>query len=104
MTDYTAAVAPDASGTLLRLRVTPRARATRLEGLHGDAARVRVAAPPVNGKANAALLSWLAHALGVRPADLQLVRGERGRDKAVRVDGLQPATVAARLADADRTS
>jgi uncharacterized protein len=97
---YAAAVTETPTGVLIRLRVTPRAKATALDGLHADALRLRIAAPPVEGKANAAVLGYLAPVLGVRRQDLSLVRGARGRDKTVQVTGLDVAEVLARLAAA----
>ncbi len=87
-------------GCLLRLRVIPRAKATRIDGLQADALKVRVAAPPTGGKANAAVLDLIAGALGVRPRDLTLVSGARGRDKTLRIVGLGPAQVGRRLSAA----
>ena len=98
MPDYSPAVEPAAGGSYLRVRVVPRARETRLDGLRGEAARLRVAAPPAGGRANALVLGFLGDVLGLRARDLEIVRGLRSRDKTVRVEGLGPATVAARLA------
>jgi uncharacterized protein (TIGR00251 family) len=84
-------------GTLLRLRVIPRARQTAVAGLRGDALLVRLAAPPVDGAANAALLEFLHITLQVPRRQLTLVSGERGRDKTVRVEGLRPSEVESRL-------
>ena len=59
---------------LLRLSIhaTPGARRTEAAGAHGQALRVRLAAPPVDGKANAALIAWAAAALGVPRAQVAL--------------------------------
>lgn len=100
MDEYGVCCAPTADGTRLRVRVTPRAATTRVAGLHGDALKVRLAAPPVDGKANAALVAWLADVLGVRARDLTLTRGERSRDKVVDIHGVPPPVVARRLAAA----
>jgi uncharacterized protein len=100
VTDLSPAITATAAGTTVRVRAVPRAKVDRLDGLHGDALRVRIAAPPSDGRANDALLALLADALGVRRRDLVLVRGERSRDKTVRVTGLGPAAVATRLARA----
>ncbi|MCB9665705.1 MAG: DUF167 domain-containing protein [Alphaproteobacteria bacterium] len=91
------ATQPD--GTVrLRLRVRPRARRTAVEGMRGDALKVHLQAPPVDGAANEALLRWLAkEVLGVRPAQVRLVAGATSRDKVVEVDGLDAEDVAARL-------
>ncbi len=54
-------VVPEGDGALVRLRVSPNAKRTELRGLHGDSAlRLRVAAPPVDGKANSAVERFLA--------------------------------------------
>jgi uncharacterized protein len=70
---------------VLTLRVQPGARRTEVAGLHGDAVKVRLAAPPVDGKANAELLRYLADAFGVPLRNVTLVRGETSRQKIVRV-------------------
>ena len=69
----------------LSLAVTPNAKRTACDGLHDGALRVRLAAPPVDGKANAALLSWLADELRCPKRDLTLLRGEASRRKQVQV-------------------
>lgn len=97
MATYSDAVADTRGGALLRVRVTPRAKVTRLEGVHGDAAKLRVAAPPADGKANTAALAFLASALGVRTREMSIVRGRTGRDKTVRITGLDAGSVVARL-------
>jgi uncharacterized protein (TIGR00251 family) len=84
-------------GASVRLRVVPGARRTELVGTAGGALRLRVAAPPVEGKANEAVLAFLAAALGTRARALRLAAGERGRDKVVVVPGMTPAAVAAAL-------
>jgi uncharacterized protein len=85
-------------GTLLRLRVVAGARRTEVTGVAGQALRLRVAAPPVQGKANAAILAHLAGLLGLRPRDLEITAGQRGRDKLVLVRGLPPERVRRQLA------
>jgi uncharacterized protein len=92
------AVAVDATGAVLvAVRVIPRARHTRIDGVRNDAVLVRVAAPPVDGAANDALLDFLARRLGCPRRRLQLVSGETSRDKRIRIEGLSPGDVAARL-------
>ncbi|MDO9286087.1 MAG: DUF167 domain-containing protein [Aquabacterium sp.] len=70
---------------VLDLSVQPGAKRTGIDGLHDGALRVRLAAPPVDGKANAALLSWLADELRCPKRDLTLLRGEASRRKQVQV-------------------
>ncbi|MCH2240380.1 MAG: DUF167 domain-containing protein [Aquabacterium sp.] len=75
---------PDGS-VLLDLSVSPNARRTEAQGLHDGRLRVRLAAPPVDGKANEALLKWLAGELQVGRQQVTLVRGESARIKQVRL-------------------
>ena len=84
-------------GVVLELLVAPRASRTRVAGEQGDRLKVQLAAPPVDGEANAALVAFLADALGVRRAEVTLVRGERGRRTTVRVAGVSAARAAAAL-------
>lgn len=72
-------------GCVLDLSVQPNAKKTQPDGLHDSALRVRLAAPPVDGKANAALLAWLAAELRCPKRDLSLLRGEASRRKQVQV-------------------
>jgi uncharacterized protein (TIGR00251 family) len=84
-------------GTRLALRVQPRASRNEVAGPHGDALKVRLAAPPVDGAANEALVRFLAEALELPRASVTLVGGLSSRSKAVLVAGLAPAEVARRL-------
>ncbi len=86
-----------ASGTRIAIRVQPRASRTEVVGLHGTAIRIRLAAPPVDGAANDALLRFLADRLEVPRAAVGLVAGQSGRSKTVLVNGLSPEDVAAKL-------
>lgn len=70
---------------LLELSVSPNARRTEAQGQHGGRLRVRLAAPPVDGKANEALLKWLAGELHAGRQQVSLVRGESARIKQVRL-------------------
>jgi uncharacterized protein (TIGR00251 family) len=88
---------PAPGGVELELLVQPRASRTKVVGVHDGRLKVALAAPPVDGEANAALVEFLAGALGVRRAELALVRGETGRRKTVRVRGVTPEAVAAAL-------
>ena len=83
--------------TLLRVRVQPRASRNEIVAWEGDALRMRVSAPPVDGEANLAVTKVLARALGVAPTTVAVVRGEHARDKVVRVAGLSLAAVRERL-------
>ena len=69
------------------VRVQPRASRSEIVGLHGEALKVRLAAPPVDGAANAALVELLADALGVSRSAVRIISGETSRGKVVEVDG-----------------
>ena len=81
----------------LNVRLQPRARRTEIVGERDGALLVRVTAPPVDGKANAALCKLLAKALGVAPSTVTVVRGQSARDKVVRVDGIEADAALRRL-------
>ena len=82
-------VVPKGDGALVRLRVSPNAKTTGLQGPHGDAAlKLRVAAPPVDGRANAEVERFVAERTGAAPSRVRVVRGLYGRDKTVFVDGV----------------
>lgn len=75
------------------VRVQPRASRSEVAGLHGDALRVRVHAPPVDGAANAAVVAVVAEALGVPRRAVRIVSGETGRTKLLEVTGVGAAAV-----------
>jgi uncharacterized protein (TIGR00251 family) len=70
------------------VHVQPRAARTEIVGLHGDALKVRLTAPPANGAANAALVELLADALGVARRCVRIVAGATSRGKIVEVNGV----------------
>jgi uncharacterized protein (TIGR00251 family) len=74
----------------IALHVVPRARATEVVGAHGDAIRIRIAAPPVGGAANAELVRFVARRLGVAAARVTIVAGSGGRRKLLAVEGVTP--------------
>lgn len=78
----------DPGPAILKLRVSPNAARSEVVGWHGNALRVRVAAPPVNGRANVAVIRTLAAYLGIGVREIELVRGHGSRDKLVRVSGV----------------
>ncbi len=84
-------------GAVIEILVQPRASRTRAVGEHDGRLKIQLAAPPVEGEANAALVLFLADALGVRRSDVAIVAGETGRRKRVRVAGVSAAQAAARL-------
>lgn len=75
-------------GALVRLRGSPGAKNTELRGPYGDAAtKLRVAALPVDGKANAEVERFLADLIGAAPSDVRMVKGQTARDETVFVGG-----------------
>jgi uncharacterized protein (TIGR00251 family) len=86
-----------AGGARLTVHVQPRASRAGVTGLHGVALKVRVDAPPLDGRANERLVEIVADALAVSRRSVRLVAGEGSRDKILEVDGLTAATVTERL-------
>jgi len=84
-------------GVIISIHLTPRAKRDAIEGLHGDALKVKIKAPPVDGKANDYLLKFLADKLSVPRAKVNLLRGATNRDKQVLVTGLNETDVTIRL-------
>jgi uncharacterized protein (TIGR00251 family) len=84
-------------GVSFGVLVAPRASREAVGPVVGDRLRVAVSAPPVEGQANSAVVALLARALGVRRQDVQIVAGERGKRKTVRVAHLTRATLLAAL-------
>jgi uncharacterized protein len=81
----------------IRVRLQPRARRDEIVGERAGSVVMRVTAPPVDGKANAALCALIARAAGVAPSRVQVVRGHTARDKLVRVEGVDDAALRAAL-------
>ena len=74
---------------IVDLHVSPNAAQTRITGLHDGALSVRLKAVPVDGKANAALLAWLASILGIPRGGIELVRGQSAKRKQFRISAEQ---------------
>ncbi len=82
---------------MFSVRLTPRASRDGIAGWEGDVLRVRVTAPPIEGRANDALIRLLARALDVPTSRLRVVRGQTQRNKVVAVEGLSGEDVRGRL-------
>jgi len=82
--------------TTLRLHVQPGAKASEVAGLYGEALKIRLRAPAVDGKANAALIDFIAARLGVAKSAVTLKSGQSSRSKLIAVEGA-PADCAERL-------
>lgn len=90
-------VTPRGEGVRFAIHVQPRSKRPGIDGLHGDALRVRVQAPPVDGAANDAVVAVIAAALGVPARAVHIAAGQSGRQKLVDVDGISAPAAQARL-------
>lgn len=77
----------DGESIVLVLHIQPGAKRTEVAGLHGEALKIRLSAPPIDGKANEALLSFIADKFGVPQRGVELLRGGQSRHKMVKVTG-----------------
>lgn len=89
---------PEEGGIRLDVLVQPRASRTRAVGEHDGRLKVQVAAPPVEGEANAALVDYLSEVLKIPKRDIQVLAGATGRRKSLRLSGVEAGTVSERLA------
>jgi uncharacterized protein (TIGR00251 family) len=77
---------------LLTIQVQPNAKRTEVVGLHGDALKIRLAAPALDGRANQCLLEFVAERLGLRVSQVTLVQGDKARRKLVAIAALADVT------------
>lgn len=82
---------PGSGRLTLAVHVQPNARVSGFAGLHGDALKIRIAAPAVDNKANAALIDFLHRFLGVPASSISVRRGVRGRRKVLEIVRADPA-------------
>jgi len=92
-----AAARRDGTDWILDLRVQPRASHSEFAGLMGDRLRIRLNAPPVDGRANAALVEFIAEAFGVPRAAVSIEAGLSGRNKRLRIRGAAALPAALQL-------
>jgi uncharacterized protein len=85
---------------VLRVHVQPGAGRSAIVGRHGTSLKVRVAAPPVDGRANVAAAALIAETLGTKEGDVELVSGQRSRLKRFRIVGVDAEDVEVRLREA----
>lgn len=85
------------SGVRLRLKVIPNARRNQVVGWRGGLLTVKLTAPPVEGKANRELVSFLAEVMGVPASDVEILSGETARSKSVSVLGVTPEQARERI-------
>jgi uncharacterized protein (TIGR00251 family) len=89
----------DGDGVILNLHIQPGAKKTEVVGSHGGALKIRLAAPPVDGKANTALLAFIAEKVGTGRTAVELVGGQTSRAKRVRIHAITPQAVLVALQD-----
>jgi uncharacterized protein (TIGR00251 family) len=82
-------LAADDNGVHLAVRVVPRARKSEVAGVQEGSLRIRLAAPPVEGAANRALIDFVAQCLGVRRQQVEIESGQHSRHKRLFVEGLR---------------
>jgi uncharacterized protein len=82
-------------GVTIQIQAQPGAKRTEVAGLYGDCLKLRLASPPVDGKANECLIEFLAERLGVKRAQIKITRGLSSRRKSVfvAVAGFEPAAL-----------
>lgn len=85
------------AGAVLTVHIQPKASTTECVGVHGDAIKIRVAAPPVDGAANDELIRFLARQLSTPLTSVQIQSGASGRHKRVLVKGVTAQLVLVRL-------
>lgn len=85
------------TGARIAVRLRPRGHADELLGLEDGVLQARVAAPPVDGKANRALCRLVAKRVGVAPSRVSVVRGTKAREKLLEIDGVAPSELHAAL-------
>ncbi|MCL4371557.1 MAG: DUF167 domain-containing protein [Chloroflexi bacterium] len=85
------------SAARIQVRLQPRAGENRIVGFEGDVLKARVTAPPEGGRANEALVTLLAEAMGVAKGRVRIVRGQTARLKQIEIEGLEQAEARDRL-------
>jgi uncharacterized protein (TIGR00251 family) len=91
----------DAVETLIKVKVLPRSSRTEILGKENAVYRVKMTAPPVEGKANKALIALLAEKLGVPKRDIEITAGKKSRVKTVRVYGMSEVAITQALEEAE---
>jgi hypothetical protein len=87
----------DSSGTVIKVKVIPRSSRTEVLGKENDIYRMKLTDPPVEGRANKAVIELLAEKLGVPRREIEIVSGKTGRLKTIRIRGLTAAEIARAL-------
>jgi uncharacterized protein len=82
---------------IAHFHIVPNAKTDQVVGTHGEAIKIKLRAPAVDGKANAALLNFLAEQLEISKCAIVLKRGEKSREKLIRIEGLSEIEIHRRL-------
>ncbi len=77
-----------ADGVVLSVRAVPRASKNAIQGVHDGALKIRLTTPPVDGKANQALIKYLSKALKISKSQIELMQGETSRHKILKITGI----------------
>jgi uncharacterized protein len=97
MTESPISIRETATGAVFKIKVVPRASHSEMAGIQGDALKLRLNAPPVEGKANDECIRLLAKILSVRKAQVTIIAGHTARIKTVAVEGIRAEALAALL-------
>jgi uncharacterized protein (TIGR00251 family) len=89
-------------GVTFAVRVMPRAKQNQILGVEGDFVKIRLAAPPIEGRANDALIEFLSETFDIRRSDVEIVRGAKLRRKVIRLRGMKSSQVAEDLREAQQ--
>jgi len=81
-------VSETANGIVFNIRVIPRASRCELAGVQGDALKIRITAPPVEGAANKECIRFLSDILGVKKSQIKIIAGHRSKNKKVSISGI----------------
>lgn len=85
------------NGVVLEVVLTPRASQNKILGMYNERLKVSIMAPPVDGKANAALCKYIAKLIGVPPSNVSVIRGQTSREKSLEILGISEEDVLSAL-------
>mgnify|MGYP001610936666 CR=1 FL=1 len=92
MTSFETAISVSGNNTIIHLHVQPSASKTAIRGMHGNRIKIAVKAPPIDGKANKALIEFFATALNVKKNKISIISGEKSREKTLRFENFSKET------------
>jgi uncharacterized protein (TIGR00251 family) len=97
MTEQKQKTSPHSTLTPLKVRILPGARKDEIVGWTAGCLKLKIAAPPVEGRANKALIKFISKKLGVKVRQVSLNKGEKSREKTLHIEGLSPSELKAKL-------